>query len=136
MIRPLIVIRRVPQIDFMRWHILGFAFSILLGLVSIGLFVSVGLNFGIDFNGGMLIEAKTQGPADLATMRSKLDDLHLGEVSLQNFGAPDEVLIRLPQQAGGDKAQEAAIIAVKQGSGRGDRVPPHRRWSGPASAPS
>jgi preprotein translocase subunit SecF len=118
-IRPLIVIRRVPKIDFMRWHVFGFAFSILLGVVSIGLFASIGLNLGIDFKGGPLIEAKTQGPADLAAMRSKIDGLHLGEASLQNFGAPDEVLIRLPQQTGGDKVQEAAIIAVKQALGEG-----------------
>ncbi len=119
MIRPLIVIRRVPQIDFMRWHVFGFAFSILLGLVSVGLFVTVGLNLGIDFKGGLLMEVKTQGPADLATMRSKIDGLHLGEASLQNFGAPDEVLIRLPQQTGGDKAQETAITAVKKVLGEG-----------------
>src|SRR4029077_1760323 len=118
-IRPLIVIRRVPQIDFMRWHVYGFAFSILLGVVSIGLFLSVGLNLGIDFKGGLLIEAKTQGPADLAAMRAKIDALHIGEASLQNFGAPDEVLIRLPQQTGGDKAQESAITAVKQALGDG-----------------
>ena len=119
MIRPLIVIRRVPKIDFMRWHVFGFAFSILLGLVSIGLFVSIGLNLGIDFKGGLLIEAKTQGPADLAAMRAKIDALHIGEASLQNFGAPDEVLIRLPQQTGGDKAQESAISAVKAALGEG-----------------
>ena len=119
MIRPLIVIRRVPKIDFMRWHVFGFAFSILLGLVSIGLFVSIGLNLGIDFKGGLLIEAKTQGPADLAAMRGKIDALHIGEASLQNFGAPDEVLIRLPQQTGGDKAQESAITAVKAALGEG-----------------
>src|SRR5262249_237674 len=107
------------QIDFMRWHVFGFAFSILLGLVSVGLFVSIGLNLGIDFKGGLLIEVKTQGLADLATMRSKIDALHLGEASLQNFGAPDEVLIRLPQQSGGDKAQETAITAVKQALGGG-----------------
>jgi preprotein translocase subunit SecF len=118
-IRPLIVIRRVPKIDFMRWHVYGFAISILLGLVSVGLFVSIGLNLGIDFKGGLLIEAKTQGPADLAAMRAKLDALHIGEASLQNFGAPDEVLIRLPQQTGGDKAQESAITAVKQALGAG-----------------
>jgi preprotein translocase SecF subunit len=118
-IRPLIVIRRVPRIDFMRWHVFGFAFSILLGLVSIGLFLSVGLNLGIDFKGGLLLEAKTQGPADLGVMRTKIDALHIGEASLQNFGAPDEVLIRLPQQAGGDKAQESAITAVKQALGEG-----------------
>jgi preprotein translocase subunit SecF len=118
-IRPLIVIRRVPKIDFMRWHVFGFAFSILLGVVSIGLFVSIGLNLGIDFKGGLLIEAKTQGPADLSAMRGKIDALHIGEASLQNFGAPDEVLIRLPQQTGGDKAQESAIVAVKQALGEG-----------------
>jgi preprotein translocase subunit SecF len=118
-IRPLIVIRRVPKIDFMRWHVFGFAFSILLGVVSIGLFLSVGLNLGIDFKGGLLIEAKTHGPADLSTMRAKIDALHIGEASLQNFGAPDEVLIRLPQQTGGDKAQESAITAVKQALGDG-----------------
>jgi preprotein translocase subunit SecF len=117
--RPLIVIRRVPKIDFMRWHVFGFAFSILLGVVSIGLFLSVGLNLGIDFKGGLLIEAKTHGPADLSTMRAKIDALHIGEASLQNFGAPDEVLIRLPQQTGGDKAQESAITAVKQALGDG-----------------
>jgi preprotein translocase SecF subunit len=119
MIRPLIVIRRVPKIDFMRWHVYGFAFSILLGLVSVGLFVSIGLNLGIDFKGGLLIEAKTQGPADLAAMRAKIDALHIGEASLQNFGAPDEVLIRMPQQTGGDKAQESAISAVKAALGEG-----------------
>jgi preprotein translocase subunit SecF len=118
-IRPLIVIRRVPKIDFMRWHVFGFAFSILLGVVSIGLFLSIGLNLGIDFKGGLLIEAKTHGPADLSTMRAKIDALHIGEASLQNFGAPDEVLIRLPQQTGGDKAQESAITAVKQALGDG-----------------
>jgi len=118
-IRPLIVIRHVPQIDFMRWHIFGFAFSILLSVVSIGIFAAIGLNLGIDFKGGLLIEAKTQGPADLAAMRAKIDALNLGEASLQNFGAPDEVLIRLPQQSGGDKAQETAITAVKQALGDG-----------------
>jgi preprotein translocase SecF subunit len=118
-IRPLIVIRHVPQIDFMRWHLLGFALSILLGVISIGLSAAIGLNLGIDFKGGLLIEAKTQGPADLAAMRSKIDALHLGEASLQNFGAPDEVLIRLPQQSGGDKSQETAITAVKQALGEG-----------------
>jgi preprotein translocase subunit SecF len=118
-IRPLIVIRRVPRIDFMRWHLFGFAFSILLGAVSIGLFVTIGLNYGIDFKGGTLLEAKTQGPADLAAMRAKLDALHLGEASLQGFGAPDEVLIRLPEQPGGDAGQMKAVELAKQALGPG-----------------
>jgi len=118
-IRPLIVIRRVPKIDFMRWHLYGFAFSILLGAVSIGLFATVGLNYGIDFKGGTLIEAKTKGPADLAAMRSKLDALHIGEASLQGFGAPDEVLIRLPEQPGGDAGQMKAVELARQALGDG-----------------
>jgi preprotein translocase subunit SecF len=108
--RPLIVIRRVPKIDFMRWRFFGFAFSLALTLTTIGLFFTVGLNYGIDFVGGTLIEAKTtNGPADLARMRATLDSLNLGQASLQQFGAPDDVLIRLPQQPGGDAAQMAAV---------------------------
>jgi len=118
-IRPLIVIRRVPKIDFMRWHRFGFAFSILLGVVSIALFATIGLNYGIDFKGGTLIEAKTQGPADLAAMRATLDALHIGEASLQNFGDPNEVLIRLPEQPGGDAGQQKAIELARQALGPG-----------------
>src|ERR1700688_4497488 len=97
--RPLIVIRRVPKIDFMRWHLYGFAFSLALTALTIGLFFTVGLNYGIDFTGGTLIEVRTtNGPADLGAMRAKLDALHLGDASLQKFSSPDDVLIRLPQQ--------------------------------------
>src|SRR5271154_4714022 len=104
--KPLIVIRRVPKIDFMRWHLFGFAFSLALTALTIGLFFTVGLNYGIDFVGGTLIEARTTtGPADLAAMRAKLDALHLGIRSLQHFGIADDVLTRLPQQPGGDAAQ-------------------------------
>jgi preprotein translocase SecF subunit len=116
--RPLIVIRRVPKIDFMRWHYFGLAFSVALSVLTIVLFLTRGLNYGIDFVGGTLIEAKTaSGPADLAAMRSKLDALNLGDVSLQQFGSPDDVLIRLPQQAGGDTAQTAAVKKAQQALG-------------------
>jgi len=118
--RPLIVIRHVPQIDFMRWHLFGFAFSLALTALTIGLFVTVGLNYGIDFVGGTLLEAKTTtGPADLAAMRGKLDALKLGEASLQTFGSPDDVLIRLPQQPGGDAAQMKAVELARQALGPG-----------------
>src|SRR5213083_2177206 len=75
--RPLIVIRRVPKIDFMRWHLFGLAFSLALTALTIGLFLTVGLNSGIDFTAGTLIEVRVPtGPADLAAMRAKLDALH------------------------------------------------------------
>jgi preprotein translocase subunit SecF len=119
-LRPLIVIRRTPTIDFMRWHKLGIVFSALLAAVSIGLFATIGLNFGIDFKGGMLIEARVvHGPADLAKMRAALDALNIGEASLQNFGGQSEVLIRLPQQPGGDAGQEKAIGMARKALGPG-----------------
>jgi|HubBroStandDraft_4_1064222.scaffolds.fasta_scaffold73938_3 preprotein translocase SecF subunit len=118
--RPLIVIRHVPKIDFMRWHIYGFAFSLALTALTVGLFVTRGLNYGIDFIGGTLIEARvTSGAADLAAMRAKLDALHIGEASLQTFGSPDDVLIRLPQQPGGDAAQVKVVQMVRDALGPG-----------------
>jgi len=114
MFRPLIVIRHIPNIDFMRWHKAGFALSLLLTIGSIVLFLTQGLNYGIDFSGGTVIEARsTQGPADLAQMRSTLDGLGLGDVALQGFGTPSDVLIRLQRQPGDDKAQEQAVEKVK-----------------------
>jgi preprotein translocase subunit SecF len=118
--RPLIVIRRTPKIDFMAWHKFGFALSLLLTLSSIVLFATQGLNYGIDFVGGTLLQVRVSpGPADLAQMRQKLDALQLGEASLQGFGSTSDVLIRLPRQPGGDAAQERAVEAAKQALGPG-----------------
>jgi preprotein translocase SecF subunit len=117
--RPLINIRHIPDIDFMGMHKLGFALSLVLTLGSIVLFLVQGLNYGIDFSGGTLIEARTtDGPAKLAAMRSKLDGLGLGQVSLQGFGSPSDVLIRLPRQPGDDKAQMKGVELVKQNLGQ------------------
>src|ERR1700690_2009294 len=112
MFRPLIIIKRFPTIDFMRWHLAGFVLSGLLTIGSLGLFLVQGLNYGIDFIGGTLIEVRTQGPADLAQMRSALDTLDLVTVQLQGFGGPSEVLIRLQRQPGDDKAQQQAVTKV------------------------
>ncbi len=118
--KPLIVIRRTPKIDFMAWHKIGFALSLLLTVSSIGLFLTVGLNYGIDFVGGTLIEVRvTSASADLADMRQKVDALHIGEPSLQVFGPSTDVLIRLPRQPGGDAAQEKAVQLVRQALGPG-----------------
>jgi preprotein translocase subunit SecF len=116
--RPLLLLHKTPNIDFMRFHKAGFALSILLTVVSVGSFFGFGLNYGIDFVGGVLIEARsTNGPANLADMREKIDALHLGENSLQGFGSPNDVLIRLSRQPGGDAAQEKVNNAVRQALG-------------------
>jgi preprotein translocase SecF subunit len=117
--RPLVVFRNTPKIDFMRYHIAGFAFSGLLTVISIVAFLTMGLNYGIDFKGGVLIEARsTSGtPPDLSQLRSKIDSLHLGENSLQGFGSPNDVLIRLARQPGGDAGQEVAVKTLRDALG-------------------
>jgi preprotein translocase subunit SecF len=110
-------LRFVPdntKIPFMRGRIAGLLTSAFLSIASIILFFYPGLNYGIDFRGGIVIEARTAGPADFAALRSTLDGLGLGEAALQQFGAADNVLIRLERQPGGDEAQQGAVEKVRQ----------------------
>jgi preprotein translocase subunit SecF len=110
-------LRFVPdntKIQFMRGRILGLVVSAVLSTASIILFFYPGLNYGIDFRGGISIEARTTGPADFAALRSQINSLGLGEAQLQQFGSPQDVLIRLERQAGGDEAQQKAVEAVRQ----------------------
>ncbi|MCP5365960.1 MAG: protein translocase subunit SecF [Hyphomicrobiales bacterium] len=107
------------KIQFIPWRKVFFAASTLLVLCSIGLFTAKGMNYGIDFTGGILIEVRTQQKADIAGMRSTLSNLDLGSVDLQTFGAPNDVLIRVQTQPGGDKAQQPAVEKVKDALGPG-----------------
>ncbi|TDQ80589.1 protein translocase subunit secF [Dongia mobilis] len=103
------------RIDFLRFHKFTFVLSIVMVLCSIGLVMTKGLNFGIDFAGGIVMEVKSPEPsADLSVMRTDLNNLGLGEVSLQEFGAPDVVLIRIPQQEGGEAATQQAVTKVQE----------------------
>ena len=101
------------DIGFMSRRKLFFVFSALLLAASVALTLTKGLNFGIDFKGGILIEVRTEGPANIADMRGKLSTLGLGDISLQEFGEPTDVLIRIQRQPGGDAAQQEAVNAVK-----------------------
>jgi preprotein translocase SecF subunit len=108
--------RLVPdetKIRFMRLRFIAMAASALLMLGSVVSLVYPGLNFGIDFQGGILMEVRTPGPADLASMRSNLNELGLGEVALQEFGAETDVLIRIARQEGDEAAQLVAVTAVQ-----------------------
>jgi preprotein translocase subunit SecF len=105
------------NVQFVPRRILFFALSLFLVVASIGLFSVKGLNYGIDFEGGIMLDVRTPGPADIGEMRARLSGLGLGEVALQEFGAPDDVLIRIQKQPGGDKAQQVAVEAVKAALG-------------------
>ena len=115
------LLRIVPddtKFHFMDLRRISFPLSALLSIVAIFLFFHPGLNLGIDFVGGTLIELQTKGPADLAKMRTTLTGLNLGDVQLQSFGSPDNVLIRVAQQPGGDAAQQAAVAKVRGALGQ------------------
>ena len=106
-----------PKIDFLSRRNVFAVFSVILFVGSIGLFFVQGLNFGVDFRGGILIEARTDGPADLAELRSTLGGLDLGEVTLQEFGQPTDVLINVQRQEGDEAEQIKAIQIVKEALG-------------------
>jgi preprotein translocase subunit SecF len=115
------LLRIVPdntKFDFMRFRRVSFPISAVLSIIAIALFFHPGLNLGIDFRGGTVIEVQTKsGPADLAKMRAALNALNLGDVQLQQFGAPTDVLIRISEQPGGDAAQQEAVAKVRAALG-------------------
>ncbi|MCC7048497.1 MAG: protein translocase subunit SecF [Alphaproteobacteria bacterium] len=109
-------LRFVPdntKIPFMKGRIAGLVVSAVLSLASVILFFHPGLNYGLDFKGGILIEARTPAAADFAALRSTLGGLGFGEVGLQTFGSAQDILIRLEQQPGGDDAQQRAAQKIR-----------------------
>lgn len=101
------------RLPFMKYKGPAFAASVIAMLISLGFCLTFGLNYGVDFKGGSLIELKTKsGNADIAALRDKLNGLGLGNVQIQEFGAPDDVLIRLEEQPGGESAQQEALKKV------------------------
>lgn len=109
------------RLDFMRWRDVCFGASVLMMIASLGLFLFKGLNYGVDFTGGSVIEMQTKdgSDADVSGLRTKLRSLGLGDVQIQAFGAPSDVLIRVEQQKGGDAAQQAAAAKISEAMGAG-----------------
>ncbi|MEM7072972.1 MAG: protein translocase subunit SecF [Pseudomonadota bacterium] len=84
---------------------------LIIGGVSLGL---RGINFGIDFLGGILIETQIEAAESAPTIRTALQGGGFGDVSVQEFGESDIMLIRIERQSGGDQAQSQAIANVKR----------------------
>lgn len=103
------------KIPFMKISKVLIIFSVIMSIAAIGTAFTKGFNLGIDFIGGSAIELQYtgQGEADPARIREVLDGLGLGEVQVQQFGTPQDVLVRVQQQPGGDAEQQAAVEKVR-----------------------
>jgi preprotein translocase subunit SecF len=110
------LLKLVPDntnIDFMRWRFVAMAISLLLIAASIGLVAVKGFNLGIDFVGGQMIRTSFAQPVALDELRRTVDGLGYGESTIQQFGSPRDVSIRLPLPEGGEDAANRAAERVK-----------------------
>ncbi|TCL67291.1 protein translocase subunit secF /protein translocase subunit secD [Rhizobium sp. BK251] len=102
------------NIRFMGIRRYTFTVSAALSIAAMAAFAVVGLNRGVDFTGGSIIEIKAKhGSADLADIRTRLDDLNLGGVQVQGFRDGSGALIRVQSQQGGENAEQSATTLVR-----------------------
>lgn len=92
------------SIGFIRYRFIAMLVSSILVIASVAAFLANGLNFGIDFRGGTLIEASAESPVDLAGLRGRLGALDLGDLQIQEFGKDTDVLIRIAEKTGATDA--------------------------------
>ena len=115
-----------PNLNFMGRRALFLLFSAALTVASVLVFLTQGLNLGVDFRGGILIEARMEQPADLASLRDRLGSLGIGDVTLQQFGEPTDVLINVNSPDGAaeqdETAQNQVIQAVTDALGAGAEI--------------
>ena len=110
------LLKLVPDhtnLDFMRWRNLALVLSLIATVASLAFTAYRGLNLGVDFVGGQLIRVTFNQPIDVEQLRSRVDGLHLGEASIQEFGGPKSYQIRLPKPEGGVSAANAAASRVR-----------------------
>jgi len=115
------LLRLAPEntsFPFMRFRRVSYPFSALLSLIAVALFIFKGMNFGIDFAGGTVIELRAKGGiAEIGALRTLGEKLNLGEIEVQGFGNPADATLRFGLQAGGDVAQQRAVESVRNSVG-------------------
>ena len=100
------------KIKFTALKYKAFLFSLLLSVVSMLAVAFIGLNLGIDFRGGILLEVRTNN-VEVAEIRNELTNIDIGEISIQEFGSSVDFLIRVERQIGEDDAQQIAVEKIK-----------------------
>ena len=101
------------NIKFLSLRKPAFFLSLILIVCSVLIYSFKGLNFGIDFRGGTLIEVETSETENLTDLREILNNLDLGDIQVQEFGSKKNILIRVEQQVGGDMIQQNVVNIVK-----------------------
>jgi preprotein translocase SecF subunit len=102
------------KIRFLSWRKPTMAMSVFLVVAALFMSFAPGLNFGIDFKGGTLIEVRLPQPANLGEMRSALNGQNLGQVTLQEFGQPTDVLISVQRQSAAEGEAQKTVEIVRQ----------------------
>ena len=115
--RGLTLIPYSTKINFVGIRYFVYACSLALILLSFGSLLVKGLNLGIDFKGGFLIEMRTPEKPDLGALRTKLQNLQLGDIKLQEFGSERDLLVRVERQKGDEKLQQLALERIKEALG-------------------
>jgi preprotein translocase subunit SecF len=96
--------------DFMRFRRFSFPLSALVSILTVVMLLTIGLNFGIDFKGGTLMELQAKSrQADVAKIRQVSEGFGFGDVEVQEFGSAGEVSLRFPIQPGGETGQAAVV---------------------------
>jgi len=107
---------RIPlrtKYDFMRFRNYTIIASGIVCLIALILYVTVGLNYGVDFRGGIMVEIRAPQAIEMSTLRSTLNRLNLGEVEIQQFGQPTDAIIRVESQEGDERAQLRAVETIR-----------------------
>jgi preprotein translocase subunit SecF len=112
------LLRLAPEntkFGFMRFRRVSYPLSAALSIISVVLFLTVGMNFGIDFAGGTQVDIRAKnGEANIADIRGKAEGLGLGPVEVQQIGSVGDVLLRLNVQPGGEAGQQNAIGKLRE----------------------